>query len=358
MRRNKAIAKFDAPAVTEDLTFRLTVTGLNGSTATSDVTVHVDAGQTPIAKAGPDQAAIVGTIVTLDGTASQFAKNYDWVQTDGPAVTLTGANTPIATFAMPDANKPLVFKLKAKAGPDLLGTDTVTITKVADVLTITRAELRTGDGQLRVDGTSSVFSMPNVVSFYASDGVAKTHGATPLGTIVVDPVTLGTFAFRAEGITLPAGVSSNRHLHLPWRCSRERPGDHQDLSRSDSLDLRGRAIPPARPLGLTRTHVDRPVAADQIWQRSQTRPHQVESRRNGDRIHPRWQQNGGLGCESDCSNNTLVGICRPTRNQEAENEVFYWKFDSTRSGGDAAWYRDLAAGCRCSWLGVPRRWVR
>ena len=200
------MAKFDAPAVTGALTFRLTVTGLNGSTATSEVTVHVTAGQTPIANAGPDKAAIVGTIVTLDGTASLYAKNYDWVQTDGPVVTLTGANTPIATFEMPDANKPLVFKLKAKAGPDLLGTDTVTITKVADVLTITRAELRTGDGQLRVDGTSSVFSMPNVVSFYASDGVAKTHGATPLGTIVVDPVTLGTFAFRAEGITLPAGV--------------------------------------------------------------------------------------------------------------------------------------------------------
>ena len=203
----QVVAKFDAPAVTEDLTFRLKVTGLDGSTAFSTVTVHVVANQLPIAQAGPDQAAIVGTIVTLDGTASQFAKNYDWVQTDGPAVILTGADTAIATFAMPDANKPLVFKLKAKAGPDLLGTDTVTITKVPDVLTITRAELRTGDGQLRVDGTSSVFSMPNVVSIYASDGIAKSHGANALGTIIVDPVTLGTFAFRAEGITLPAGVN-------------------------------------------------------------------------------------------------------------------------------------------------------
>ena len=138
--------------------------------------MQVAAGQTPIANAGPDQAAIVGTIVTLDGTASLYAKNYDWVQTDGPAVTLTGADTQIATFVMPDTNKPLVFKLKAKAGPDLVGTDTVTITKVSDVLTITRAELRTGEGQLRVDGTSTLFSMPNVVSFYASDGVAKTHG--------------------------------------------------------------------------------------------------------------------------------------------------------------------------------------
>ena len=169
------MAKFDAPAVSGALTFRLTVTGVNGSTAASDVTVNVVADQAPIANAGPDKAAIVGTIVTLDGSASLYGKNYDWVQTspNDPLVTLTGADTKVATFVMPDTNKPLVFKLKAKAGPDLVSNDTVTITKVSDVLTISQAELRTGKGQLRVDGTSSVFSMPNVVSIYASDGVAR-----------------------------------------------------------------------------------------------------------------------------------------------------------------------------------------
>ena len=204
-----AVAKFDAPAVSGALTFRLTVTGANATTATSDVTVNVVADQAPIANAGPDKAAIVGTIVTLDGSASLYGKNYDWVQTSpsDPLVTLTGADTKIATFVMPDTNKPLVFKLKAKAGPDLVSNDTVTITKVNDVLTISQAELRTGKGQLRVDGTSSVFSMPNVVSIYATDGVANTHRPTPLGTITVDPVTLGTFVFRADGITLPAGTT-------------------------------------------------------------------------------------------------------------------------------------------------------
>ena len=79
------------------------------------------------------------------------------------------------------------------------------VTKVNDVLVISRTELRTKDGQLRVDGTSSLFSMPNVVTFYASDGVAQTHGGKVLGTITVDP--LGAYAFRADGVTLPAGVT-------------------------------------------------------------------------------------------------------------------------------------------------------
>ena len=58
-------------------------------------------------------------------------------------MSLTGADTKVATFVMPDTNKPLAFKLKAKAGADVVSTDTVLVTKVDEVLTISRAELRT-----------------------------------------------------------------------------------------------------------------------------------------------------------------------------------------------------------------------
>ncbi len=170
--------------------------------------MKVVADQPPIANAGPDKAAIVGTIVTLDGTASLYGKNYDWVQIRRPAVTLTGADTKVATFVMPDTNKPLVFKLKAKAGPDLVSNDTVTITKVADVLTITPG--RAAHGKRSAPCRRYVVGVLD-----AQRGVVlrqrrrdqDAHRPTALGTITVDPVTLGTFAFRAEGITLPAGVT-------------------------------------------------------------------------------------------------------------------------------------------------------
>ncbi len=147
----------------------------------------------------------MGTVVTLDGSASLYGTTYTWAQTDGPTVVLTGADTKVATFVMPDTNKPLAFELKAKAGAGTAVTDTVLISKVNDVVTISRVELRTKTGQLRVDGTSSVFSQPNLVSFYASDGVKGTGGKL-LGTIIADP-TLGDYSFRADGVTLPAGVT-------------------------------------------------------------------------------------------------------------------------------------------------------
>ena len=86
------VAKFDAPAIGGNLTFRLTVTGLNGTTATADVTVSVAAAQNPVANAGPDKAGIVGANVILDGTASQFGTKYNWTQTGpitDPQVTIT-----------------------------------------------------------------------------------------------------------------------------------------------------------------------------------------------------------------------------------------------------------------------------
>ena len=68
---NTEAATFTAPAAGGALTFRLTVAGAGGlTTSTSDITVNVAAGQAPIANAGADRAAIVGSNVTLDGTAS------------------------------------------------------------------------------------------------------------------------------------------------------------------------------------------------------------------------------------------------------------------------------------------------
>ena len=198
------VATFIAPNQNADLVFRLTATGTSGRTSTAEVNVTVVADQAPVANAGPDQAAIVGTTVTLDGTGSQYATGYTWVQTSGTPVALAGGDTAIASFSMPIATVPLEFQLTATNGT-VDSVDTVVINQVPDAITITRAELRTRRGSLRIDGTVSVFSVANEVTFYVSDGISGPPTGQSLGTAAVDPV-LGDFTFRVNGnVVLPNG---------------------------------------------------------------------------------------------------------------------------------------------------------
>jgi hypothetical protein len=79
------------------------------------------------ADAGADQTVQQGQHVTLDGSASTNALSYTWVQTSGPAVTLTGANTAVATFTAPVTPVTLGFELTAHSS-DSSATDDVTVT--------------------------------------------------------------------------------------------------------------------------------------------------------------------------------------------------------------------------------------
>ena len=125
----------------------------------------------------------------------------------------------------------MMFELKATAGTQV-ATDTVTITKVNEVVTITRAELRTKNGELRVEGSTNLFSMPNVISIYASDGIAGTHRTNAIGTITRRSVD--------RDVRLPCRLRCHtarrrhptRHLHEPWRSPGKRGGLHPDLTKS------------------------------------------------------------------------------------------------------------------------------
>ncbi|QJD30191.1 PKD domain-containing protein [Methylococcus geothermalis] len=85
--------------------FRLTV-GDGEASATAAVTVAVGAvNQPPVAHAGAPQTAVVGNLVTLDGTASSDPDQgpsplaYQWTQVSGPvAVALAGDTTAKASF--------------------------------------------------------------------------------------------------------------------------------------------------------------------------------------------------------------------------------------------------------------------
>jgi hypothetical protein len=103
---NTAKASFTATKA-GTYTFRLAVgDGDASSTATVTVTAN-PVNQPPAANAGAHQTAVQGTLVTLDGSASQDPDNgpgplnYQWTQTSGPGVTLTRDQTAQTTFMAP-----------------------------------------------------------------------------------------------------------------------------------------------------------------------------------------------------------------------------------------------------------------
>jgi hypothetical protein len=104
-----------------------------------DVSIEVCFGSTvfcaetfaPVANAGPDQTVASGSVVTLDGSASQGdIVSYSWAQTGGPAVTLVNANTAVATFIAPFVASAvtLTFQLTVVSDNSRADTDSVNVT--------------------------------------------------------------------------------------------------------------------------------------------------------------------------------------------------------------------------------------
>ena len=89
----------------QTLTFQLTVSsGSQSSTDTVDIIV-TNVNHAPVADAGDDQNVNEDSAVVLSGIDSYDPDsdplNYQWVQTGGPAVALTGANTAAPSFTAP-----------------------------------------------------------------------------------------------------------------------------------------------------------------------------------------------------------------------------------------------------------------
>jgi hypothetical protein len=89
----------------QTLTFQLTVSsGIQSSTDFVDITVK-NINQPPVATLGPSQTVKEGSSVMLIGSDSYDPDNdpitYQWVQTSGTMVALTGENTATPTFAAP-----------------------------------------------------------------------------------------------------------------------------------------------------------------------------------------------------------------------------------------------------------------
>ena len=132
---------FTAPneLVNTDLTFQVTVEDPGGQTSIDTVTITVNADDdAPAASAGPDQTVNEEDVVTLDATGSGDpegeALTYTWVQTSGPAVTLSDNGASQPTFTAPNelVNTDLTFQVTVQDPGGQTSIDTVTITVNAD----------------------------------------------------------------------------------------------------------------------------------------------------------------------------------------------------------------------------------
>jgi len=134
------------------------------------------------AAAGADRLAAAGDLVVLDASASTGAGlSFEWEQTAGPDVVLTGADQARASFVAPAAGA-LEFRVTVTSG-ETTATDTVGVQispsgPVVDTLTTTRVEFRTEPGRWRVEGTATA-PLPDRVTV-ALDGVE-------VGSAPVDP---------------------------------------------------------------------------------------------------------------------------------------------------------------------------
>ena len=134
---NVASPIFNVPVRTasaQPLVFQLTVSDGIGNSAPDQVTLTISPNASPTANAGPDITRNAGSAVALSGSASDPENDpltYQWTQTAGTPVTLTGATTLTPGFTAPAKTasaQVLTFSLVANDGVTSSVADTVNVT--------------------------------------------------------------------------------------------------------------------------------------------------------------------------------------------------------------------------------------
>ena len=166
---NTLTPSFTAPVATsvaQALTFSLTANDGISTSAPDTVDIRVAANSDAIANAGPDQSVPGNAPVTLDATGSSDPDgdplSFSWVQTAGPAVTLSGANTATASFTAPAGTASvqlLSFEVTVSDGLGQPASDGVDISVAANNAPVANAGVDQGpiDSGLTVtlDGSGS-----------------------------------------------------------------------------------------------------------------------------------------------------------------------------------------------------------
>ncbi len=169
--------------------------------AEAEATILVQAVGLPTAHAGPDQLAVIGDLVILDGTASNDPNGdvltYLWRQRSGPTVNMANTITARAGFIAPVVDVPtvLTFELTVSDG-EAVDTDTMTVTVAAP----TTLELFAADDPEIIEGerTRLVWETKNAQHCTATggwEGLRPTSGFEP-----VSPSQSTVYTLTCEGV--------------------------------------------------------------------------------------------------------------------------------------------------------------
>ena len=149
----------------------ITITSSHGGKVTIPVNINGNGNpDSPIvADAGPNQSVTIGeqAQITLDGSQSIGAiDTYLWEPLPGNPITLSGANTPTATFDTPTTPGVYQFQLTV-TGESVTAISTVTVTVLSsepnpdpdptptpDTLTVSEAKYLQDNGRWTINGTA------------------------------------------------------------------------------------------------------------------------------------------------------------------------------------------------------------
>lgn len=191
---NTATPSFTAPSSSGVLSFQLTVTDDVGITATNSVSVTVN--QPPTAHAGNDQSVSIGQAVTLDGSGSSDSdgsiSSYQWNQTAGTTVTLSGATTASPTFTAPATAGTLTFQLTVTDNLGATSSDTMNVV-VNDVLTA-----RAGGDQTARPGDTVIL-----------DGSASSDPSGPIASYSWQQVSGAAVSLSSASVAAPTFTAPN-----------------------------------------------------------------------------------------------------------------------------------------------------
>ncbi|MGY4396938.1 secreted PhoX family phosphatase [Sphingomonas sp. UYAg733] len=244
---------------------------------------------------GGSIATTSGRTVTLTGTVSGSALSSGWTQVSGPPVTLTNANTPVATFVAPSvaAATPLVFRFTATNASNVATTGDATVTVSPAVLGFTAqpkglADIvavpagysvtvlyRLGDpiaastGAYANDGSDTTFSRRagdhhDGMSYFglASSGGTRDPAGNTRGLLALNHENITQDYLHTAGPTAPGGIRPEAEALKEMECHGvsvievNRTGGSWSYSATSALNRR---ITP-----LTQMRFSGPVRGDSI----------------------------------------------------------------------------------------------